>query len=210
MPRWVHARRGFYAIVDPDHCSGRAPIDVAEAILDGGCAALQLRAKALPDRELLALAERLRALTQRADVPFVLNDRADIAKLVGADGLHLGQDDLPVAAARAIVGDEVAIGLSTHDLRQVRHAAEQGVDYIGFGPVYPTASKLNPDDVVAVAGLAAAVRSIEVPVVAIGGISAESVPEVAAAGARYWAAIGAVCKASDVGAAARRMQEPVS
>jgi thiamine-phosphate pyrophosphorylase len=210
MRSWVRARRGLYAIVDPAHCGARSPIEVASGILEGGCAALQLRSKSMPDRPLLALAERLRGLARDAGVPFVLNDRPDIAKLVEADGLHLGQDDLSVAAARAIVGPEMAIGLSTHDLDQVGRAADEGADYLGFGPVYPTTSKANPDPVVAVAGLKAAVEHARIPVVAIGGITASRVSEVAATGARYWAAISALCAATDVAAAARRMQETAS
>jgi thiamine-phosphate pyrophosphorylase len=210
MGIWVRERRGFYAIVDPEHCGGRSPVEVATGILEGGCAVLQLRSKSLSDRALLALAGRLRELSREAGVPFVLNDRPDLAKLVRADGVHLGQEDLPVAAARAIVGPDVAVGLSTHDLDQVRRAVDEGADYLGFGPIYPTTSKKDPDPVVGAEGLAAAVRAAPVPIVAIGGITAERAPEVARAGARFWAAISAVGAAEDVRAAARRMQEAAS
>jgi thiamine-phosphate pyrophosphorylase len=210
MRTWVRARRGLYAIVDPEHCGARSPLDVAAGILEGGCAVLQLRSKSMPDRAFLALAGQLRGLCRDAGVPFVLNDRPDVARLVEADGVHLGQDDLPIAAARAIVGLEVAIGRSTHDLEQVRLAAEEGADYLGFGPIYPTTSKVDPDPVVTVAGLRAAVEQVSLPVVAIGGITAARVPEVAGTGARYWAAISALSAAPDVKAAARRMQEAAS
>src|SRR5688500_10025971 len=124
--------RGLYAIVDPDRCAGRDPERIALAILDGGCAALQLRGKNLPDAGFLALARRLRARCRAANVPFFVNDRADVALLVSADGLHLGQDDLPVAEARRLLPG-ARIGVSTHDLAQARRAVEHGADLIGFG-----------------------------------------------------------------------------
>ncbi len=205
MTRWIDARRGLYAIVDPDHCGTRAPEAVAASILDGGCAVLQLRAKSLGDRELLALADRLRGLCRRSGVPFVLNDRPDIAVLVEADGVHVGQDDLPPGAVRRVVGERMAIGVSTHDLDQAACAAADGADYIGYGPVFATRSKANPDPVVGLGGLRAVVARVGIPVVAIGGIDEANVASVAATGARYHAVIGALSGAADVAAAARAL-----
>lgn len=196
--------KGLYAIIDPDHCSGRDPVWVGEQILAGGCVALQLRAKSGNDREQLgrarALAERCRA----ARVPFWINDRLDLGLLVGADGVHLGQDDVPLSEARRIFHG--LLGSSTHSLAQARAAAAAGADVIGFGPVFSTQSKQNPDPVVGVPGLTEVCRAVRVPVVAIGGIELANAREVASSGASYAAAIGALCLAEDPRAAAEALQ----
>jgi thiamine-phosphate pyrophosphorylase len=200
---WL-ARRGLYVLVDPEHCAGRDPVRIAEAALRGGCSVLQLRAKRLDGGPLLALARRLRALTRAYGVPFVVNDRPDVARLADADGLHLGQDDIPVEAARRIVGDTI-IGLSTHSLEQALHAVALGADLVGVGPVFPTTSKERPDPTVGIDGLREVSRTIHLPVVAIGGITMDTVSAVAAAGASLAAVVSAVCAAPDPEAAARAL-----
>ncbi len=205
MRRFTDRASGLYAIVDPDHCGTRAPEAVAAAILAGGCAVLQLRAKGLGDRALLGLAERIRDLCRSAGVPFVLNDRPDIAAWVEAEGVHVGQDDLAVSVVRRVAGPSMIVGVSTHDLAQAVRAAADGADYVGFGPVFPTSSKANPDPVVGLEGLRAVVDRVPVPVVAIGGISRENVDAVRASGARFAAVIGALAGADDVAAAARAL-----
>lgn len=197
------ATRGLYAIVDPAACRGRDPEVVAAAILRGGCAVLQLRDKSASDRDRLSLARRLAARCRRAGVPFVVNDRPDLALLAGADGLHLGQDDLPIAEARRIVG--CVVGVSTHDEAQARRAVADGADLVAFGPVHPTASKADPDPVVGVERLAGVCAAIATPVVAIGGITMENAAAVRRAGARWGAVIRAVCGADDPEAAARAL-----
>jgi thiamine-phosphate diphosphorylase len=196
------ALRGLYAILDPDFCRGRDPLAVADAILAGGCAVLQLRQKRVPATALQALAQALRELTTRAGVPFVVNDHVELAAQVQADGVHLGQGDCPVAKARTRLGPEVAIGVSTHDLAQLRRAHAQGADLVGYGPVFATSSKQNPDPVVGLGGLRAACAAVPLPVVAIGGLTLENASQVAAAGAPMAAAISAVCGAADPRAAA--------
>lgn len=205
MTRWTETRRGLYAIVDPEYCGTRTPEALAASILDAGCAVLQLRAKTIGDREHLALANRLRRLCRQSGVPFVLNDRPDIAVLVEADGVHLGQDDLPLGAVRRIVGERMAIGISTHGLDQAVRASEEGADYLGFGPVFATSSKSDPDPVVGLDALRQVVKSVSVPVVAIGGITASVAAAVAETGAHYRAAIGALSRAADVAEAARAL-----
>ncbi len=201
MKSWWRTTGGLYAIVDPEHCRGRAPLDVAIAILEGGCAVLQLRAKHLTDRALLDLARDIKAQCASKGVPFVLNDRADIAALAKADGLHLGQEDLPVAAARETIGD-MCIGVSTHNLDQALRAEQDGADLIGFGPVFLTSTKSDPDPVVGLDGLGEACRRVDLPVVAIGGITHENAPKAISGGARWVAAISSVIGADDVTAAA--------
>jgi thiamine-phosphate pyrophosphorylase len=200
-PRW----RGLYAIVDPALCRGRPPLLVADAILAGGCAVLQLRAKELPQTELEPLAHALAERCRAADVPFVVNDSPELARAVGAAGVHLGQTDMAIASARAIVGDASVIGVSTHDLAQAHAAEAGGADLIGFGPVFATTSKRDPDPVVGLSGLRAACAAVRVPVVAIGGVTLSNAAAVAAEGASLGAAIAALCQAEDPAAAARAM-----
>lgn len=202
----MRGTRGLYALVDPAACRGRDPEQVAAAILAGGCAVLQLRIKEdVSDRERLGLARRIAARARAHGVPFVINDRPDLACLVDAEGLHLGQDDLPIAEARRIVGAQVAIGRSTHDEAQARRAVEEGADVVAFGPVFETASKARPDPTVGLERLAAVCRASARPVVAIGGITLERAEAVRAAGARWGAVIGAICSADDAEAAARAL-----
>src|SRR5690606_31382947 len=158
---------------------------------------LQLRAKSMADRDRLRLAQVLRTRTRERGVPFWINDRADLAWLVRADGLHLGQDDLPIAEARRLLGPEVLIGRSTHALAQAERAVAEGADLLGFGPIFATQSKANPDPEVGLGGLREAVRAIARPLVAIGGIDQARAAEVARAGAAYAAVISAVCGADD-------------
>lgn len=192
------AQRGLYAIIDVEACGARSPLEVAAAVLEGGCAILQLRAKRSSDDEVLALGHALRALCTRANVPFVLNDRVELASAVRADGVHLGQDDMPIREARALtLASGLAIGISTHDLEQARAAQLAGADLIGFGPVFATQSKAQPDAVVGLAALAEVVRSVSIPVVAIGGIDLDNAKNVAQTGVPLAAAIGALCRASD-------------
>jgi thiamine-phosphate pyrophosphorylase len=196
----------LYVIIDPEHCRGRDARSVCEQALAGGAALIQLRDKRLADAAKLELARELRALCRAASVPFWLNDRADLALLCEADGLHLGQDDLSTSDARRVVG-KMALGLSTHSPSQVRAArALQQLALIGFGPVFDTQSKLRPDPTVGLAGLSeACTLAGELPVVAIGGISLANAALLAATGARYAAVISAVCGADDPQRAAREL-----
>ncbi|MFW2389135.1 MAG: thiamine phosphate synthase [Polyangiales bacterium] len=135
----------LYAIIDAE--VAERPLEMTFRALNSGCAIVQLRAKRLDDLAFLKIAKRVRSACGHANVPFVVNDRADIARLVEADGLHLGQEDLSIDEARRVVGN-MQIGMSTHNLDQAVRADRQGADLIAFGPVYPTRSKENPDPVV--------------------------------------------------------------
>ena len=197
---------GVYPILDvgPHLDAPRAP-EAAAALLAGGARVLQLRAKALPGGELLALARVIRALTAGRGATFIVNDRPDVAVLAGADGVHLGQDDLPASAVRPWLPPGMILGVSCHDLGQARAAAEAGVaNYIGYGPVFATGSKQNPDPVVGLEGLRA-VREAHpaLPVVAIGGLGREVLPALAGLGGAGAAMIAALLGAEDVEAATR-------
>jgi thiamine-phosphate pyrophosphorylase len=192
----------LYAIVDPLD-TGRSPEELARAMLRGGARILQLRLKAASSRDLLAAACALRDLTRDAGALLIVNDRADIARAADADGVHLGQDDLPPAAARAILGSGSIVGVSTHDVAQARAAAAAGADYLGVGPVFTTSTK---PDALAARGIALvrAVReAVTVPLVAIGGITPDAAVGVRAAGADAVAMIGALVRAGDVEGAVR-------
>jgi thiamine-phosphate pyrophosphorylase len=197
------AIRGFYAVLDrDDEALARSLVSV--------CRVLQVRLKprdSLIDTETLVRVARMaRRITSEANAALVINDRVDIALLVGADGVHLGQTDLPIADARRIAGSRLWIGVSTHDLEQVRVARDAGADYLGFGPVFETATKQNPDPVQGIDGLRTAVVAAEgLPVVAIGGITAARAREIYDAGVAALCAISAVNTATDLAAAARAL-----
>ena len=201
--------RGVYAIADQGS-AGRPILDLVGAFVNGGAAVVQLRCKASglspqASGELLALAREARRICAGKCLFFV-NDRPDIAKLVEADGVHLGQEDLPLAEARRVVGPRMIIGISTHSDAEID--AAQGADYIGFGPIFATQSKpgapLPPPH--GIDGLRRAVQRSKVPVVAIGGITAANVRDIYRAGAHCAAAIAELCRAADPAAAARAMQ----
>jgi thiamine-phosphate pyrophosphorylase len=197
--------RGLYGMVDlaPGAAAGGVPL--ARALLDGGARVLQLRMKGQGGGAMLAAAEALRPITRARGALLVVNDRLDVALASGADGVHLGQGDLPLAAARAVArarGADLLIGVSTHDLDQAERAARDGADYLGFGPIFETRTKERPDPVVGLEALRR-VCHLPLPVVAIGGITLQTVAEVARAGASAAAIVAAIRLAPDPAAAAR-------
>jgi thiamine-phosphate pyrophosphorylase len=199
---------GYYAIVDAAPSEDPARLEARAArLLEAGPCCLQLRAKGSDAAALRAGAARILPLARRAGVPLCVNDRLDVALAVGADVVHLGQDDLPLADAlrvRELCGARsLLIGFSTHDRAQAQAAARAGADYIGFGPVFGTASKLNPDPTVGVALLAEICAAVSVPVVAIGGITPDNASSVARAGAAAAAVIAAIDRAADPVSAGR-------
>lgn len=167
---------------------------------------IQLRVKGPPTGRFVELAREIRRLTTRHRAILIINDRVDIARLVDADGVHLGQDDLPPSAARQILGEGKIVGFSTHNLEQAHEAQRQGfADYLGFGPVFSTASKERPDPLVGIAGLRAVRRRVGLPIVAIGGIDAGNLTQVLNAGADAAALIGAIVASADPGAATAQL-----
>jgi thiamine-phosphate pyrophosphorylase len=193
----------LYPIADADSCAD--VVALADAILAGGARLLQLRAKRATTGELIDLGRAVRERAERAGAPLILNDRADVARLIGC-GVHLGQDDLPPAAARALLGPDAVIGFSTHDLAQLDAAVREGIaDYLAYGPVFATRSKANPDPVQGLDALRAARARCPLPLVAIGGITAETIAAVRAAGADAVAVIGAIAGADDPTAATRAL-----
>ena len=195
---------GLYGMVDlPPHADAAAATALAGALVEGGARVVQLRIKGAEAGEMLAMARVLAPWCRTRGVGLIVNDRVDVALAAGADGVHLGQDDLPLAAARAIVPAGFVVGVSTHDEAQARAAAEGGANYLGFGPCFTTTTKHNPDPVVGLPRLARVCAGSPIPVVAIGGITLDTVAAVVAAGAAAAAIIRAVNDAADVTAAAR-------
>lgn len=191
----------LYAIVDADACAraGRTPVDVAGAFVQGGVRLLQVRAKAAGGGELLALVDAVAALAEPAGAAVIVNDRVDVAGAASV-GVHVGQDDLPPAVARRLLGPTALIGCSTHTLSQLDAALAAPVSYVAYGPVFATASKAAPDPVVGVDGVRAAARAAAaagVPLVAIGGITLATAPAVIDAGAAAVAVIGDLVAADE-------------
>jgi len=183
---------------------------VVEQALEGGIRAVQLREKDLGGRELLELARALRALTARAGARLFVNDRIDVALAAGADGVHLGRASIPPGEARRLLPAGALVGCSVHGLEELRDAEEGGADFVTFGPVYVTPSKAAWGPPAGTQALARACRAARVPVFAIGGVTAESAPEVMAAGAAGVAVISAVVAARDPRAAAAELVERVA
>jgi thiamine-phosphate pyrophosphorylase len=191
--------RGFYAVLDrDDELLARTLVRFARV--------LQLRVKPGDASELARIARMARRVCDAAGAQLIVNDRVDVALAVGADGVHLGQTDLPLRDARALA-PKLTIGVSTHDVEQVERAVAEGADYLGFGPIFATRTKRNPDPVQGLGGLRAAVAAARgTPIVAIGGITPARARDIYAAGASCLCAISAVNDAPDVAAAARAMR----
>jgi thiamine-phosphate pyrophosphorylase len=181
----------LYTITDCEisNCSHE---EIVQMMLEGGSRLIQLRDKEASAREFLDAARACLALTREAGALLIINDRVDIALTSGADGVHLGQDDLSVEEARDILGEDKIIGLSTHSLAQFNAALETSADYIAVGPVYPTTTKENPDPVVGLELVREARKVSDRPIVAIGGVTPERAPGIIAAGADCVAAISAL------------------
>ncbi len=199
----------LYAIIDPAQAGGRSIDEVAAALLAAGIKLIQIRDKNASSGELYRSAQRLAESVRKAGATFIVNDRADVARAVDADGVHVGQDDLPVESARTLVGPEKIVGFSTHVLEQVREADQSTANYIAFGPIYPTLSKKNPDAVVGLAGLREARKATRKPLVAIGGITLENARAVIEAGADSVAVIRDLVGAAEIQTRARQFLERV-
>lgn len=199
----------LYVVLDPRLTAGRPPLDVVRAALAGGAAAVQWRDKDASTRELLLMARGLAALTCAAGALFIVNDRVDVALAAGADGVHLGPDDLPVEVARALLGPRALIGFSAGTPEEARAAEAAGADYLGTGAVYGTLSKGDAGAAIGLAGLAAVCAATRLPVVAIGGVGLRRAAPCVEAGAVGVAVITAVTAAPDVEGAARALRAEV-
>jgi thiamine-phosphate pyrophosphorylase len=195
---------GLYAIIDSQALGGGKHLEVAGQLIQGGAKAIQLRDKLSSKDKLLPIAQQLKELCSEHSVLFIINDYLDLALATGADGLHLGQGDLPIAVARKLLPIDVILGVSVTTVKQAKAAEADRADYIAVGSVYPTSSKEKPE-VVGLEGLRQVRQAVSLPLVAIGGINKDNVSEVANAGAEAVAVIAAVLKAKDIAEAARQI-----
>ena len=194
----------LYAILDPEQTKGRAAENVLRELLEGGIKLLQLRAKAMIPVDFLRLACATRTLTRAYACRLIVNDRVDIALSCEADGVHLGQEDLPLHAARRLMGDRI-IGISTHSIEQAKEAEAGGADYIGFGPMYGTTTKATGYSARGLEMLRRVRKAVTIPIVAIGGITEGNVTEVWQAGADSAAIISDLLGADDIADKVKRI-----
>lgn len=202
---------GVYGITAEKFSLGRSNIDVVRAMIDGGVKIVQYREKRPHKsyRQMLDECRHIRALTREAGVLFIVNDYADIALLVDADGVHVGQDDLPVPGVRRLVGPHKLIGLSTHSPEQAREARAMGADYIGVGPLYSTQTKDDVCDPVGLTYLAHAVAHVRLPFVAIGGIKLHNIEAVVRRGAKTICLVTEIVGAEDIAGMVRRIEQSI-
>lgn len=209
MPNLHPDQLRLIVITDDTLASPRSIIDVVRVAVEAGAPAIQLRDKASTAREMADTGRRLREITVAADVLLFVNDRFDVALAIEADGVHVGPDDVPVAALRRVAPPGFLIGTSTDQPDEAVRLVAEGADYIGCGAVYATSTKADAGPAIGIEGLQAVVDVLEVPVVGIGGIDAQEASEIAkhtsAAGV---AAIGAIMGADDPAAAVRRLLQP--
>lgn len=202
MRRRLPPRPFLYPVVDVGLLGARPLGGAVGELARGGARILQLRAKDVPDARFLALAREALAAARAAGALLLVNDRPDIARIVGADGVHVGQEDLSPADVRALLGPGAIVGFSTHTLEQLRAAAGESLDYVAVGPVFATHTKARADPVVGLDFVRRARESVSLPLVAIGGITRESARSVIQAGADAVAVASGLLDASDLRAAA--------
>ncbi len=199
----------IYPVTCEQLSNGRSDVEVLKGVIEGGARIIQLREKKLSERDFYRLATDFRELTARAGMLLIINDRVDIALAVGADGVHLGQDDFPVPAARKL-GPELLIGASSHNLEEALRAQEEGADYVNIGPIFPTATKedagffLGPE---AIAGIS---KRLRIPFTVMGGINESNIDQVLSAGARRIAVVTAITRAPDIAAAVRSLRAGIT
>jgi thiamine-phosphate diphosphorylase len=199
----------LYLVTDFGLSRGRRQVEVVEAALRGGVTVVQYREKSAPTRRMVEEARELRQLCKAAGVPFIVNDRIDVALAVDADGVHVGQDDMPAALARKLIGKGRILGVSARSVEEARKAEADGADYIGASPIFATPTKPDAPQPMGIEGLRVLARAVGIPVVAIGGMNAENAAPIIAAGASGVAVVSAIVAADDVQAAARAIRAAV-
>ena len=199
----------LYLVIGPGHCAGRDMTDVAEAAARGGAGMVQLRDKTSSTRQQIADAQALAVRLAPLDVPLLINDRVDVALAAGAGGVHLGQSDMDPAAARRLLGGDAIIGVTVHTLDEARGVPVEQVDYVSIGGVFATTSKNNPNPPLGLAGLLEIAALLDLPMIAIAGISRENAASVIRCGVEGIAVISAVCAATDPRAAAADLYDTV-
>lgn len=200
-------RLGLYLITDEKLARGRSTVDIVRAAIAGGVDAVQFRGKDLAARVQTELCLELRRVTREAEVLFIVNDRADLARAVDADGVHVGPDDLPPDLARLVVGPDRLVGFSAATVEEARWGLARGADYLGVGAIYATTTKGDAGPPVGPERISAIAAVVGLPVVGIGGITAANVAAVLRAGAAGVAVVSAIVGATDATAAARELKQ---
>lgn len=201
-------RLRLYAVTDRAWTGRQSLYEQVECALRGGATCVQLREKALDEAEFLREARQLRALCRRYDVPFIVNDNVEVALACGADGVHVGQEDLNAACVRERVGPDMLIGVSAHSVKEAVQAVENGADYLGVGAMFSTSTKADAN-VLPADTLRAICAAAAVPVVAIGGITADNLERLAGTGIAGVALVSAIFSAEDIAAACRTLRSRV-
>ena len=199
------ARMALHVLTDRAWSRGRDMVSVAAAAIEGGATVIQLRDKTASTRELVAEGLALRVLTRERGVLLIVNDRIDVALAIDADGVHVGQDDMPVALARQMLGPERILGASAGNLEEAIPVIEGGADYLGVGPIYATSTKSDAGQPIGLHFLSELAVRYAIPLVAIGGITASNAGPIIQAGASGVAVISAVVGAEDIAAATREL-----
>jgi len=198
-------QKALYVITDRNLSKGRSHLEVMSAAIAGGAKIIQLRDKECTAKALVKEGLALRELTKREGVLFIVNDRVDVAIAIDADGIHLGQDDMPAKLARKILGDDKIIGVSIGSIEEAIQAIEDGADCVSVSPVFSTTTKLDAGEGLGLRLITEVKNHLDVPVIAIGGITKNNIAQVAKAGADCAAVISAVVTADDIEAAARQL-----
>jgi thiamine-phosphate pyrophosphorylase len=196
-------------IADSEALPQKDIIQVMEKAVRGGATLVQLRGKKWSDREFFSLALEAREILRPKKIPLIINDRIDIALAAEAQGVHLGQKDLPLKVARKLAGERLIIGISVNTVKEAKEAESEGANYLGAGPVFWTGSKEDLRPTLGLEGLKAICQAVSLPVLAIGGITAASIPEIMASGAAGVAVISAIARADDPEQAARSLREAI-
>ncbi len=205
MPATVDWR--VYVLTDRTLAGSRPLPEIIRQAVAGGASVVQLRDKSASGRELYALGRELLPITRAADIPLIVNDRVDIALAINADGVHVGQDDLPAAIVRELIGSHRLLGVSVETVEQAQVAAAAGADYLGVGTVYATSTKPDTNPPIGVVGVAQIVQASSLPCVAIGGINATNAVPLVQAGVAGVAVISAVIAAADPALAAYQLRQ---
>ncbi|WP_415716535.1 thiamine phosphate synthase [Maridesulfovibrio sp.] len=190
----------IYCLTALKFSKGRSNIEVVREMLDSGIKLIQYREKEIKSGQKYKECMEIRKMTRKAGAAFIVNDDIDLAMMVGADGIHIGQEDFPVHAVRKLIGEEMAIGLSTHTPEEARAAVEAGADYIGVGPIFKTYTKEDVVDPVGFEYMDWVVKNIDIPFVAIGGIKEHNIADVMNRGAKCVAIVTEIVGADDIGA----------
>ena len=200
----------IYLVTDRGLACGRSNLEVVTAAVDGGTTVVQLREKDCPTLEFIQQAQSIKAFLRKRNIPLIINDRVDIAQAVKADGVHLGQSDMPLEMAKGILGNTMIIGISAESIEDAITAEKGGADYLGISPIYATPTKTNTAPALGLEGLREIRKAVSLPLVGIGGLNKDNAADVIRNGADGVAVVSAIVAADDPAAAARELTQVIN